>query len=388
MGTLKVNGNIEASSMLKLNGDWENDFGILLQEGGGDAYGGFIKYGSSDYLTIGTRDNSIDVVALKITRGSANITALGSITATSFIGNASTASKLKTARKISLTGSVTGSGTFDGSGNLSIATTTNHTHSYLPLSGGTVTGTLTLSKTNDVELTKNNGPALIVGGTATSTHIEIDCNEIMAKLNASQPEILHLNDAGGLVHVGPGGLQVDGPFYLMYSGVTSQIWSQNSSFLHYWTNAPSGHWFNTTVRVQGDIYAGPTYSNWVLTDQYVKDYVVECGYISRGSGNTYITWYYRKWNSGQIDAYGYTPAVSISMSPWGNVYESGPYGRYLFPCRIYGPVISVSSAQDGGYWIETIGGYGTDSTPEIYLCRPNPSSGTTVIQIHVSGAWK
>lgn len=45
-------------------------------------------------------------------------------------GNAATATKLATARTISLTGSVTGSGTFDGSGNLSIATTTNHTHKY------------------------------------------------------------------------------------------------------------------------------------------------------------------------------------------------------------------------------------------------------------------
>ena len=44
-------------------------------------------------------------------------------------GNAITASKLATARTISFTGSVTGSGTFDGSGNLSITTTTNHTHS-------------------------------------------------------------------------------------------------------------------------------------------------------------------------------------------------------------------------------------------------------------------
>ena len=43
-------------------------------------------------------------------------------------GNADTATKLATAKTISLTGSVTGSGTFDGSGNLSIATTTNHTH--------------------------------------------------------------------------------------------------------------------------------------------------------------------------------------------------------------------------------------------------------------------
>ena len=69
----------------------------------------------------------------------------GSITAhENFIGklsgNAATATKLATARTISLTGSVTGSGSFDGSGNLSIATTTNHTHNYLPLSGGTVTG--------------------------------------------------------------------------------------------------------------------------------------------------------------------------------------------------------------------------------------------------------
>ena len=58
---------------------------------------------------------------------------------------AGAATKLSTARTISLTGSVTGSGSFDGSGNLSIATTTNHTHSYLPLSGGSISGNLTFS---------------------------------------------------------------------------------------------------------------------------------------------------------------------------------------------------------------------------------------------------
>ena len=59
--------------------------------------------------------------------------------------NVASASKLATARTISLTGSVTGSGSFDGSGNLSIATTTNHSHSYLPLSGGTLTGSVTFA---------------------------------------------------------------------------------------------------------------------------------------------------------------------------------------------------------------------------------------------------
>lgn len=69
-------------------------------------------------------------------------------TSGNFSGNAATATKLATARTITLTGSVTGSGSFDGSGNLSISTTTNHSHSYLPLSGGTMTGDITLNNAN------------------------------------------------------------------------------------------------------------------------------------------------------------------------------------------------------------------------------------------------
>ena len=46
----------------------------------------------------------------------------------SITGNQATASKLSTARTISLAGSVTGSQSFDGSQNITINTTTNHTH--------------------------------------------------------------------------------------------------------------------------------------------------------------------------------------------------------------------------------------------------------------------
>ena len=60
-------------------------------------------------------------------------------------GNATSSSKWSTARTITLTGSVTGSVSIDGSGDVSLATTTNHTHSYLPLAGGTVTGQLFLT---------------------------------------------------------------------------------------------------------------------------------------------------------------------------------------------------------------------------------------------------
>ena len=69
------------------------------------------------------------------------------------------ADKLKTSRTISLTGSVTGSGSFDGSGNLSIATSTNHSHSYLPLTGGSLSGVL-----------RTLGQDIVLGCASTSTN--------------------------------------------------------------------------------------------------------------------------------------------------------------------------------------------------------------------------
>ncbi len=52
-----------------------------------------------------------------------------------FSGISSRAKKLTTARTITLTGSVTGSVSFDGSANVSLATTTNHTHTFASLTG-------------------------------------------------------------------------------------------------------------------------------------------------------------------------------------------------------------------------------------------------------------
>lgn len=82
----------------------------------------------------------------------------------SVAGPANTALKLNTARNIAISGAVTGNANFDGSGNISISTSVNHshsqysltshnhdtvysklshTHSYLPLGGGTLSGTIT-----------------------------------------------------------------------------------------------------------------------------------------------------------------------------------------------------------------------------------------------------
>lgn len=67
--------------------------------------------------------------------------------------------------------------------------------------GDTITGSLILSKTTDASGTADNGPALIVGGTRTTAHIEMDGNEIMAKSNGTTPANLYLNGDGGQVYI-------------------------------------------------------------------------------------------------------------------------------------------------------------------------------------------
>lgn len=99
-----------------------------------------------------------------------------------------------------------GSFTMNQSGNLTIALTDNNTtydlSKCLALTGGNVTGTLVLSKTTDLSGTANNSPALIVGGVATSGHIEIDNNEIQGKANGTTPNQVTINGDGGNVNIG------------------------------------------------------------------------------------------------------------------------------------------------------------------------------------------
>ena len=109
-------------------------------------------------------------------------TTAGMLTAKTFkgalSGNASTATKLQTARTISLTGSVTGSGSFDGSGNLSITTTTNHTHDDRYYTESEVNSKLSTTLSSAKSYTDSQISALNVD--MTETEITTLISEILA----------------------------------------------------------------------------------------------------------------------------------------------------------------------------------------------------------------
>ncbi len=110
--------------------------------------------------------------------------------------------------KVTITqnGVTKGSFTMNQSGNTTVTLTDNNTtydlSKCLALTGGTVTGTLVLSKTTDLSGTSDNRPALIVGGAATGVHIEIDNNEIHGKANGTTPNRIVINGDGGDVEIG------------------------------------------------------------------------------------------------------------------------------------------------------------------------------------------
>ena len=119
-------------------------------------------------IDCGTEGNRVDITVImanidSLPSGCIQVSYGGNANYANSAGNAATATKLATARTVSLTGSVTGSGSFDGSGNLSITTSTNHTHNYAGSSsaGGPATSAVKLDTSSAGSATQ---PVYFSGG--------------------------------------------------------------------------------------------------------------------------------------------------------------------------------------------------------------------------------
>ena len=98
-GSGSFGGALSAATTVNINGDWESDFGLYLQEGSSNGqYGAYFLYGVNDTLKIGTMNNNDKVTAITIGRGSSNVSIAGTVTAPTFSGalsgNATTATAL------------------------------------------------------------------------------------------------------------------------------------------------------------------------------------------------------------------------------------------------------------------------------------------------------
>lgn len=134
---------------------------------------------------------------------------------------------------------------------------------YVNASGDTITGTLILSKSQDASGTANNKPALIVGGTDTQAHIEIDNNEVMAKTNGTSVAELHLNADGGKVNIGNGGL------YVGTGGISTggNITASASNTDDRWVRATNSNGSVSTYTSTNRGLYDHTRSGWIIYDK-------------------------------------------------------------------------------------------------------------------------
>lgn len=135
-------------------------------------------------------------------------------------------------------------------------------------------------------------PALIVGGTSTTAHMQMDANEIIAKTNGTTPGPLYLNGEGGDVYVG--------------SSATTE------TNLH----VPNGAVITPTVESSGDLCfdrgTGGTASSCIFKNNGVENArFASGGHFCPGANQTYnLGSSALSWKNGYFSGRVYTSAYS------------------------------------------------------------------------------
>lgn len=105
--------------------------------------------------------------------------------------------------------------------------------------GDTMSGILYINNTTDAAATNDTG-ALIIGNKA-GENIAIDSNEVMARNNKTA-STLYLNNDGGLVSVGSGGLTTTGKLESTWLRVVNNSSNNSDDAMVYLENKSTGDW--------------------------------------------------------------------------------------------------------------------------------------------------
>ncbi len=209
------------------------------------------------------------------------------------------------------------------------------------LNAATLSGTLTLSKSTDAETSTDNSPALIVGGTRTTAHIEIDSNEILAKATGTTQAVLYIND----------GMMVDlGSIRPVTSGYQN-IGSANYRWSTLYTttiNCSSEATIGGSLRVNAgiELFHATPYIDFHFSNS-TADYTTRI--IESSSGRLDISASLRVGTagSGNLVIYGASLHMGSTGTSAGNIYGSSVTFRNAStgaPITIYAMGFTVTSA--------------------------------------------
>ena len=151
------------------------------------------------------------------------------------------------------------------------------------------TGTVAFVKTADASGVSGNYPAVIIGGAATSAHLELDANEIMAKGSINSVAPLYLNNEGGAVDIGPGGMNVRGHITAGATTKTLDIGTSSNTFRNiYAGNAATATKLQTARSINGTSFNGTAN---ITTNIWGATRTLTIGHTAKSvNGSSNVSW--------------------------------------------------------------------------------------------------
>ena len=115
----------------------------------------------------------------------------------------------------------------------------------------------------------------------------------------------------------------------------------------------------------------------------LMDFVIENGSDTGSDG----TWYYQKWASGKLEAWGRFAFANPNWTAWGAQYTAEYDLIYLGLNLVSTPYVFVTTS--GGVYGSVVGVKGaTSALCTVALARPNTTTSTMYLNCHLIGRWK